>query len=79
MPADHPTEPLRAWAAENTPRVNFDAEIAVLRDYEFRSAHSDWNAVIRNWLRHAEKQTRNRSDDHLTRFERHKRRLYGDA
>lgn len=77
MPADHPTEPLRSWAEEHTPNVNFDAEIAQLRDHEFRDPHTDWDAVVRNWLRRAEKETSRRGNDQLTRFERHKRRLYG--
>jgi uncharacterized protein YdaU (DUF1376 family) len=80
IPADHPLEPLREWAREHTPRVNFDAEIALLRDHEFRDPHSDWDAVVRNWLRRASKQSTHTADDqHLTRFERHKRRLFSDA
>lgn len=78
MPADHPIEPLREWARANTPGVNFDAEIALIRDHEFRDPHSDWDAVIRNWLRRAEKQKPRATDEHLTRYERHKRRLYGN-
>lgn len=80
LPPDHPTEALRAWTRENLPRVNFDAELAVLRDHEFRDAHSDWDAVIRNWMRRAGKQPKTNSEDRtLTRFELHKRRLYDDA
>lgn len=79
LPADYATEPWRDWARENTPRVDFDAEMAMLRDHEFRDAHSDWDAVIRNWLRRAEKQPRAQDERRLTRFEQHKRRLYGDA
>lgn len=79
MPTDHPTEPLRAWASEHTPRVNFDAEMAMLRDHEFRDAHSDWDAVIRNWLRRAAKQPHDQAIGRLTRFEQHKRRLYGEG
>jgi uncharacterized protein YdaU (DUF1376 family) len=78
IPADHPLEQLREWASEHTPGVNFDSEIALLRDHEFRDPHSDWDAVARNWLRRAGKQTTRGADDqHLTRFERHKRRLFG--
>lgn len=79
LPAGYAIEPWREWAAENTPSVNFDAEIAMLRDHEFRDAHSDWDAVVRNWLRRAAKQTKRSGEEHLTRYERHKRRLYGDA
>jgi uncharacterized protein YdaU (DUF1376 family) len=79
MPADHPTESLRAWAAEHTPSVNFDAELAQLRDHEFRDPHSDWDAVARNWLRRAAKEkSRASGGERLTRFEQHKRRLYGE-
>lgn len=79
MPAEHPTEPLRAWAREHTPNVDFDAEIAQLRDHEFRDPHSDWDAVVRNWLRRAAKErTRASGGERLTRFEQHKRRLYGE-
>jgi len=79
MPVDHPIEPLRDWARSNTPGVNFDSEIALIRDHEFRDPHSDWDAVVRNWLRRAAKQKPRPADEHLTRYERHKRRLYGDA
>jgi uncharacterized protein YdaU (DUF1376 family) len=79
IPAHHPTEPLREWAREHTPTVNFDAELALIRDHEFRDPHSDWDAVVRNWLRRAAKQTKQTGEQHLTRYERHKRRLYGDA
>ena len=54
MPADYDAEPMRTWARENTPGVDFDREIAKLRDHQFRDAHSDWGAVIRNWMRKAE-------------------------
>lgn len=30
-----------------------ERELAMLRDHEFRDAHSDWDAVARNWLRKA--------------------------
>lgn len=79
IPADHPVEALRDWATEHAPRVNFDTELALLRDHEFRDPHSDWDAVVRNWLRRAAKQTTRGGDEQITRFERHKRRLYGDA
>lgn len=54
MPTDQPTEHMRRWATENAPGVDFDREIAKLRDHQFRDAHSDWDAVIRNWMRKAQ-------------------------
>lgn len=58
MPKDHPTEPFREWAKQHTPGVDFDHEIAMLKDHEFRDPHSDWDAVIRNWLRRAQQRIR---------------------
>jgi hypothetical protein len=69
---------MRQWAQENTPRVDFDAELALIRDHEFRDPHSDWDAVIRNWLRKAVREQRRwQSQERTTRFEQHKRRLFG--
>lgn len=55
MPKHHPTEPLRQWTREHCPDVDFDHEIAVLRDHEFKTPYSDWDAVIRNWMRKAQR------------------------
>lgn len=51
LPKDFDIEPWRIWTANNCPWVNFDTEIALLRDHQFRDAHSDWPAVIRKWMR----------------------------
>ena len=45
------TEDLRAWALENFPNVDLNAETAAFRDHEFKQAHSDWPATWRNWIR----------------------------
>ena len=82
IPSDHDTEHMREWARLNTPLADFDAEVAMLRDHEFRDAHSDWDAVLRNWLRRAHRDKRNAQrpppGERVTRFEAHKRRLFGD-
>jgi uncharacterized protein YdaU (DUF1376 family) len=73
IPQTFDTEPFRAWSAENTPGIDFDEEIATLRDHEFRDAHSDWDAVVRNWLRRAYKAAKQRKPNGgalLTRYER---------
>jgi hypothetical protein len=54
MPSDFPVEEHRKWAAENHPSVDFDREMAKLRDHTFRTAHIRWGGVIRNWIRTAE-------------------------
>jgi uncharacterized protein YdaU (DUF1376 family) len=81
MPPEHDTEKFREWSRTNAPLADFDAEIAMIRDHEFRDAHSDWDAVLRNWLRRAHRDKRNAGrpppgPERITRFEQHKRRLF---
>lgn len=83
MPADFDCEAWREWARAHAPLADFDAEVAMIRDHEFRDAHSDWNAVLRNWLRRAHRDRRNAgrappAGERVTRFEQHKRRLFGE-
>lgn len=44
---------LLAWAAQKVPGVNLEAETERFRDYEFKNAHTDWNATWREWMRKA--------------------------
>lgn len=61
MPADYVIpETLREWAAVNAPDVDLDAELAAIMDCEFKTAHSDWDAAFRNWLRREQKSARPR-------------------
>jgi len=39
-----------------------DRELAKIRDHQFRDAHTDWDAVTRNWLRRAADTHRKTSD-----------------
>jgi uncharacterized protein YdaU (DUF1376 family) len=39
-----------------------ERQLAMMRDHEFRDAHSDWDAVARNWLRRAAADERKRHD-----------------
>jgi hypothetical protein len=55
------TPELRAWAAENAPGVDADAELAKLKDHTFASARSDWAGTLRNWLRKAQEDAEARS------------------
>lgn len=48
------TPEMRAWAAENAPLVDAEAELAKLRDHTFATARSDWPGTFRNWLRKAQ-------------------------
>jgi hypothetical protein len=55
-----PGDELRAWALADAPRADFSRELAKFRDHTFKTAHSDWSAAFRNWLRRASDETRNR-------------------
>jgi uncharacterized membrane protein YgcG len=48
---DAEEQELRSLAGECG--VNFETELAQMRDYEFRNPRSDWPATARNWLRKA--------------------------
>ena len=48
-----PGDELRAWALTDAPRADFNRELAKFRDHTFKTAHSDWSAAFRNWLRRA--------------------------
>jgi len=54
------SDEMRAWAVENAPLVDVDAELAAMRDYTFATARSDWPATLRNWLRKAQKDAQRR-------------------
>lgn len=60
MPKAYDASHLRGWASANTPGVDFNRELAKMRDHQFRDAHSDWDAVVRNWLRRAFEQNRSK-------------------
>lgn len=47
-------------------------ELEKFRDHEFKTAHSDWDAVFRNWLRNNAKRPRNGTyQSHIHASERH--------
>lgn len=48
-PADF--EPDTGYAAEQLPDIDAAQEVAKFRDWEFKTARSDWPAVWRNWIR----------------------------
>lgn len=39
-----------------------ERELATLRDFEFRTAHADWSATFRNWMRREAKNRRPNND-----------------
>jgi hypothetical protein len=43
----------RVWAAQQVPGVDIDFETASMMDHDFKTAHSDWKRVWRNWMRSA--------------------------
>ena len=57
---------LRAWAAERYPEVDVDEAIESMRDWEYKTPRSDWNACLRTWIRHEAKQRRRRGHSRKT-------------
>lgn len=55
-----PSTELRAWAATEAPLVDFSDALATIKDHEFKTAHTDWEAVVRNWLRRDQKTAEDR-------------------
>jgi len=47
------TPAMREWAQQETPGVNVESETAKMRDWEFKTPHSDWERAWRNWMRTA--------------------------
>lgn len=64
---------LRQWAGEKYPAVNFDEAVEALRDWEFKTPRSDWDACLRTWIRTEAKRITNpvraRASPPLTRAE----------
>lgn len=55
-PADYsPSPELRAQCETKWPDICFDDELAAMKDYEFATAHVDWDATLRTWIRTAAK------------------------
>jgi hypothetical protein len=48
------TPDLQAWAAANTPQVDWRLETDKFRDWEFKHARTDWAKVWRTWMRKAQ-------------------------
>lgn len=46
-------EDLKSWAATECPGVDLMRETSKFRDHTFKTAHSDWPATWRNWMRNA--------------------------
>jgi hypothetical protein len=42
---------MREWAANEVPSVDIDFSTKTFMDHEFKTAHTDWKAVWRNWMR----------------------------
>lgn len=56
LPSDFAiSESVRAWAEKSAPQVNIDRELETFRDYWWGNGKkmSDWDAVLRNWIRRA--------------------------
>lgn len=49
------TDAMKEWALKEVPLVDVNAETGSFIDHEFRTAHTDWAAAWRNWMRRAHK------------------------
>jgi hypothetical protein len=47
---------LKEWAAKTVPHVNLAFETEAFQDYEYKTAHVDWAAAWRTWMRRAARQ-----------------------
>lgn len=57
-PTDYIPGPfLYAWAAEKFPHVDVENALEAMRDWEFKTARHDWDAVLRTWIRNEAKHT----------------------
>ena len=48
------TSDLEAWATENAPLIDWRRETEKFRDWEFKTARTDWAATWRTWMRKAQ-------------------------
>lgn len=69
-PPDYlPDASVIAWAAAKHPGIDLQGELEAMKDWEFKVAHSDWNATFRNWVRTAAKRTGKDGDPRLSKRE----------
>lgn len=51
-PANYePSSHVRAWAGEKFSWLDFEECLEAMRDWEFKTARSDWDACLRQWIR----------------------------
>lgn len=55
MPPSYDAEHMRGWTKEHCPGVDFDLEMRMLRDHEFKTPKCHWDAVVRTWMTRAVK------------------------
>lgn len=61
MPADYQlSAEMLEWIKVKVPDINAGLELEMIRDHEFRTPYSDWDAVCRNWFRKAQRTTETR-------------------
>lgn len=81
MPVDWQMSPeLLAQIVAECPLVDIESELRSIRDYEFKVAHLDWDATVRNWMRREQKDLQRKATRVMqpaareTRFNRMRRR-----
>lgn len=55
------SEGMRQWAVEKAPDVDLAAETEKFRDWEYKSAKTDWIATWRTWMRRAQETAKPKS------------------
>lgn len=56
MPADYQLSvEMLEWIKVKVPDITVALELEMIRDHEFRTPYSDWDAVCRNWFRKAQR------------------------
>lgn len=79
-PSDYePSPAVRAWAAAKYPHIGFDDALEAMRDWTFKDPRSDWDAVLRTWIRNEAKQTPRASPAYTRRMSRDEARAIADA
>jgi hypothetical protein len=73
-PADFVVTPsLLEWAAKTVPHVNLSYETEAFKDYQYKTAHTDWSAAWRTWMRRAAQQRCYQPNKYETSYSRQQR------
>lgn len=57
---------------EKYPEIDFYEALEAMRDWEFKIAHSDWDATLRTWIRTEAKRNVQRNGTTASRSTKHR-------